>query len=202
MTTISERRTRVLTLAAASLALFVIFLDNTIVNVALPAIQRDLSSAPDRLEWVVSAYVVAFAGLVLLGGRLGDRFGRRRMFVTGLLVFAAGSVGGAVAGTDILLAGARAVQGVGAALLAPLSLSLLTQAFPRDKLAAAIGLWAGVSGLGLAVGPLIGGLLVEHAGWHAVFWVNLPFAVAAAGLAVRGVQESRDLSRAPVDAAG
>jgi MFS family permease len=136
-------------LAAACLALFAIFLDSTIVNVALPTIQHDLASAPDALEWIVNAYVVAFAGLVLLGGALGDRLGRRRMFLTGLVIFAAASAAGAVSATTAVLIGARAVQGMGAALLAPLSLSLLTHAFPREKLPAAIGVWAGVSGLGL-----------------------------------------------------
>jgi EmrB/QacA subfamily drug resistance transporter len=196
------RRARVLTLAAACLALFAIFLDNTIVNVAVPAIQQDLGSAPDQLEWVVNGYVVAFAGLVLLGGKLGDRFGRRRMFVAGLLLFAAGSAVGGLSASSTMLIGARALQGTGAALLAPLSLSLLAQVFDRRELPLVIGVWTGVSGLGLAIGPLAGGLLVEHYGWHAVFWANVPIAVLAAVLTLAGVPESADTVSAKIDVPG
>jgi len=197
--TASSQRT---TLLAASLALFLVFLDNTIVNVALPTIQRKLTASPDALEWTASAYVVAFAALILFGGALGDRYGHKRMFLLGLLTFGGGSVAAALARSSGALVAGRAVQGVGAALLAPLSLALLAHAFPREQLPKAIGVWAGVSGLGLAIGPLLGGLLVEHVGWQAIFWINAPIVALAISVTAVGVASERRIRVASLDMSG
>jgi EmrB/QacA subfamily drug resistance transporter len=190
------------TLFAMCFALFMIMLDNTIVNVALPSIQRTLNASPENLEWTINAYVLVFASLILLGGKLGDRFGRRRVFLVGLAIFTASSAACALAQTDSQLIGARAVQGIGGALLNPLSLSIIVAAFPRRQLPQAIGIWAGISGLGLAIGPLLGGFLVEHFSWSAVFWVNVPVGVIAAAVALWAVAESSDETTRNLDVPG
>jgi EmrB/QacA subfamily drug resistance transporter len=190
------------TLFAMCFALFMIMLDNTIVNVALPSIQRSLHTSPANLEWTVNSYVLSFAALILLGGKLGDRFGRKRIFLVGLAIFTLSSAACALAQSDSQLIAARAVQGVGGALLNPLSLSILVAAFPRKQLSTAIGAWAGISGLGLAVGPLLGGFLVEQYSWSAVFWVNVPVGVIAMGVTAWAVIESRDPGARRLDIVG
>ena len=190
------------TLFAMCFALFMIMLDNTIVNVALPSIQHQLKPTPENLEWTVNAYVLVFATLILLGGKLGDRFGRKRIFMVGLVIFTLSSAACALAQTDTQLIGFRAVQGVGGALLNPLSLSILVAAFPRKQLPQAIGIWAGISGLGLAIGPLLGGFLTQHFSWSAVFWVNVPIGIVAMGVTAWAVIESRDPSAHSLDVVG
>ena len=168
-------------------------IDNTIVNVALPTIGRDLDASTSDLQWVVDGYTLVFSTLLLLAGHLGDRFGRRRMLLTGLAIFALTSVAASFAGSTTGLIAGRAAMGVGAALIFPATLALLVSSFPdRRERAAAIGIWSGVTGLSVALGPIGGGLLVEHFSWSAVFLVNVPLAIAAAVACRLLVSESRD----------
>jgi EmrB/QacA subfamily drug resistance transporter len=180
------------TLGAVSFGLFMIMLDNTVVNVALPAIQRDLGAGLSELEWVVSGYALTFAALMLTGGKLADLVGRRRAFVAGLVVFAGSSLACALAPSAGFLIGARIVQGVGAALMNPATLSIISATFPPRERGTAIGIWAGVSALALAIGPLVGGLLTEHVGWSSIFYLNVPIGIVAIIASYLLIDESRD----------
>ncbi|MDX6581664.1 MAG: hypothetical protein QOI10_848 [Solirubrobacterales bacterium] len=183
--------------------LFVLMLDSTVVTLALPAIQRDLHASTDGLQWVQNAYLLTIAATVVTAGRLGDIRGRQRIFLIGMAAFAAGSVLGGAAGSEEVLIAARVVQGIGGAALLSLSLALTCHAFPGDQQARALGIWAAVSAIALAIGPLVGGVLIEAASWRWIFFINVP--VAAAGIVIlllRGA-ESRDPDAAPrVDLAG
>ncbi len=190
------------TLSVLSLSLVVIGLDNTILNVALPSLGQDLHASASALQWIVDSYVLVFAGLLLTAGSLGDRFGHRRMLTFGLLVFAAGSVGSALADSAGTLIVTRAVMGVGGAFMMPATLSVLTHVFPAEERARAIGIWAAVAGLGIALGPVAGGWLLEHFEWNAVFWVNLPIVIAALGLGRVLVPETRDAAATRLDLPG
>jgi EmrB/QacA subfamily drug resistance transporter len=180
------------TLAAMCFALFMIMLDNTVVNVALPSIQRDLHADLSSLEWTINAYTLSFAVLLVTGGRLGDIFGRRRLFLTGVVIFALSSAAIGLAPTDLALVAGRAIQGVGAALMMPATLSIISNAFPAHERGKAIGTWAGVSALALAIGPVVGGFLTESVSWRAIFFLNLPVAVGAVAVTLFAAHESRD----------
>jgi|SRR5680860_627440 len=180
------------TLGAMCFALFMIMLDNTVVNVALPSIQRDLGASISGLEWMINGYTLSFAVLLATGGRLGDIFGRRRMFLFGVVIFALSSATAGLAQNATDLVASRVVQGVGAALMMPGTLSIITDAFPAHERGKALGTWAGVSALALAVGPVLGGFLTEHASWRAIFYLNIPVAVGAVAATIFAVRESRD----------
>src|SRR5437762_12243746 len=167
------------TLAAVSFGLFMIMLDNTIVNVALPTLQRSLDLKISELEWVVTGYALTFGALMLTGGKLADLLGRRLIFVVGLAIFTLSSLGCGLAGSASVLIGARGVQGFGAGLMNPATLSIITVTFPPRQRGTAIGIWAGVSALALAIGPLVGGLITEHVNWSWIFFINVPIGVIA-----------------------
>ncbi len=189
---VNDENSRWWTLAAMCFALFMIMLDNTVVNVALPSIQRDVHASLSSLEWTVNAYTLTFAVLLVTGGRLGDIFGRRRMFLFGVAVFGASSLAIGFAANDAMLIAFRAVQGVGAAFMMPATLSIITQAFPAEQRGTAIGTWAGVSALALAIGPVVGGFLTESVSWRAIFFINPPIAVIATAVTLFATRESRD----------
>ena len=189
---INEDNSRWWTLGAMCFALFMIMLDNTVVNVALPSIQRDLHATLSALEWTVNAYTLTFAVLLVTGGRLGDIFGRRRMFLFGVVVFGISSAAIGLAPSDTALVAFRAVQGIGAAFMMPATLSIITQAFPPHQRGTAIGTWAGVSALALAIGPVLGGFLTQQVSWRAIFFLNPPIAIITIAVTLFAARESRD----------
>jgi EmrB/QacA subfamily drug resistance transporter len=183
------------TLAAVAVGLFMIMLDNTVVNVALPSIQKGLGISTSELEWVFNAYALTFGVLLLSGGKLADLFGRRAIFIAGLVIFTGASLWcGLAGGADSLIA-ARTLQGVGAALMNPATLSIITATFPPRQRGMAIGIWAGVSALALAIGPLVGGLLTEKINWSWIFFINIPVGVAGVFAALIFIDETKDTSR-------
>ena len=188
-------------LALTGTALFMIVLDNLIVASALPSIERSLHSPLDSAEWVLDAYILSFAVLILTGAALGERFGRRRVFVIGLVIFTAASAAGALAANIGELVAARAVQGAGSAILMPLTLTLLSNAFPPERRGAALGIWSSIAGLGVAAGPLVGGAITDALSWHWIFWINVPVGIAVIVLSPRLLAESRG-RREPIDLPG
>ncbi|HEX3290278.1 MAG TPA: DHA2 family efflux MFS transporter permease subunit [Gaiella sp.] len=187
----TTRRHTLWTFAITSVALFMVSLDNLVVTTALPVIRTDLGASLEQLEWTVNAYTLTFAVFLLTGAALGDRFGRRRMFALGLAVFTLGSVAAALAPSVEALNVARAVQGLGGAIVMPLTLTLLSAAVPAEKRGLALGAWGGVGGLAIAFGPLVGGAVVEGIAWQWIFWLNVPIGLVLVPLALRRLEESR-----------
>jgi EmrB/QacA subfamily drug resistance transporter len=189
---VPERRTRLLILGICSMSLLIVGLDNTIVNVALPAIHRSFHASLSDLQWTIDAYTLVLASLLMLSGSTADRLGRKRVFQIGLALFSLGSLLCAIAPTLEMLIAARVIQAIGGSMLNPVAMSIIRNVFvdPRER-AQAIGVWGGVIGLSLALGPVVGGALVDSVGWPAIFLVNLPIGIAAIILSARYVPESR-----------
>jgi len=191
---VTEENRQWWTLGAVSFGLFMIMLDNTVVDVALPSIRADLGISISELEWVVNAYALTFGVLLLTGGKLADLIGRRRIYIAGLLIFTGASLWCGLAGGAGSLIAARTVQGIGAALMNPATLSIITATFPSRQRGTAIGIWAGVSALALAIGPLVGGLLTQKISWSWIFFINIPVGVLGVLAARAFIHESKDNS--------
>src|SRR6266436_7093479 len=179
------------TFAIPSLALFMVTLDNLVVTTAIPVIRHDLHAGISGLEWTVNAYTLTFAVLLLTGAALGDRFGRRRMFAIGVGIFTAASAGAALAPSIGALDAARALQGLGGAIVMPLTLTILSAGVPENRRGVFLGAWGGISGLAVAFGPLVGGAVVSGISWHWIFWLNVPIGLVLAPLAFLRLNESR-----------
>jgi EmrB/QacA subfamily drug resistance transporter len=196
-------RRKTIILASCCLSLLIVSMDATIVNVAIPAIRADLHASAPQIQWVIDVYTLALASLLLLAGAAGDRFGRRRVFQTGLSVFAVGSLLCSLAPTIQLLIAARLIQGIGASMMNPVALSIISQIFTvRVERARALGIWGGVVGISMSLGPIVGGLLIEGVGWRSVFWINLPICAAAIVLTAVFVPESKSATMRSIDPIG
>ena len=190
------------TLAAVAFGLFMIMLDNTVVNVALPSIQRDLGIGLSELEWIVTGYALTFAALMLIGGKVADAYGRRLIFVLGIAIFTLASLWCGLATSGDMLIAARIVQGMGAALMNPATLSIIAATFPPRQRGTAIGIWAGVSALALAIGPLLGGLIAEHLTWNWIFFVNVPVGILGIAASFVFIDETKDETHERLDIPG
>ena len=186
-----SRSSTIWTFAITSIALFMVTLDNLVVTTALPVIRKDLHATLQGLEWAVNAYTLTFAVLLLTGAALGDRFGRKRLFTIGMSIFTFGSVGAALAPSINALIAARAVQGIGGAIVTPLTLTILSAAVPAERRGVVLGAWGGISGLAVAIGPLVGGAIVEGISWQWIFWLNVPIGLVLIPLAALRLTETR-----------
>ena len=187
----TQSRSTIWTLAITSVALFMVSLDNLVVTTALPVIRRQLHASISQLEWTVNAYTLTFAVLLLAGAALGDRFGRRRLFAIGLLLFTGASAAAALSSSATALDLARVLQGVGGAIVTPLTLTILSAAVPANRRGLALGIWGGIGGLAIALGPLVGGAIVSGISWHWIFWLNVPIGIVLAPLALARLEETR-----------
>ncbi|BBH22925.1 MFS transporter [Paenibacillus baekrokdamisoli] len=186
---------RVKLLVVTCVTLFMAMLDNLVIGVALPSIQQSFHASISDMEWFMNAYTLAFAVLLIPFSVLGERFGRKRMFLTGIVLFTLGSALSGLSDSSIALILSRALQGIGGAAIVPISLTLVNSAFPADKRAAALGIWSGISGLGLSVGPLVGGLIINGAPWQLIFWVNVPIGILAFLLGMKWLPEARGVKK-------
>ncbi|MCK9861640.1 MFS transporter [Paenibacillus sp. ATY16] len=192
---------RIRLLVVTCIALFMAMLDNLVIGVALPSIQEEFHASMSDLQWFLNAYTLAFAVLLIPFSAIGDRFGRKKIFLLGIVLFTLGSLASALSTSSIELSLSRALQGIGSAAIIPLSLTLVNAAFPPEKRAAAIGLWSGISGLGLSIGPLVGGIIINGAPWEMVFWINVPVGIIAVILGALWLTESKG-ERKPLDLPG
>jgi EmrB/QacA subfamily drug resistance transporter len=190
------------TLLVIAISVIIVVLDSSIMNIALPTLQRELNTTMSDLQWIISAYIMVFAGLMLTTGALGDRLGRARLLQAGLVIFAGASLGASFSDSATTLIIWRAAMGIGGAMILPTTLAIITNVFPKEERGKAIGVWAGLNGIGVALGPIIGGLIIENLSWHWIFYVNLPIATVALVLGWFLVPNSRDRNPKPLDIPG